>query len=333
MNRITKIFKAIFISSIVISTSFTQAQDNKTVESYPKNNVRVLVTTAPGGASDIIIRPIAEKLSSTFGQSFYIDNRAGASGIIAMDAGAKAPPDGYTLTFGTVGTFASNPAVHSKLPYDSIKDYAHVALIGKTFTTLIVSPKLPVNSLKEFVEYAKVHKGTLTYGSYGMGSFAHLMAASFSDSAGIETIHVPYKGSLPAITALMSGEIDFIVDTLPSALPFIKQNRVKSLAISSPDRYFAAPEIPTFTESGYPQFNPVAWWAVAAPAKTPAGIVKKLNATINVALKSPELIQMYKDRYVEPVGGSPEDCMNFIKAEVLNMTAIAKKANISIKEN
>ena len=322
-----KIFVTIFLTQIGIA--WAQNPD-LAAKNYPDRPVRILVTTAPGGASDIIIRPLAQRLTETLKQTFFIDNKPGASGIIAMEAGAKANPDGYTILFGTVGTFASNAAVHEKIPYDPIKDYAHVSLICKTYMVLIINPKLPINNVKEFVEYAKARPGKLTYGSYGMGSFAHLLAASFSDTTAIETVHVPYKGSLPAITALMAGEIDFMIDTLPSAVPFIKQNRIKALAISSPERFEATPEIATFTESGYPQFKPNGWWGIAAPANTPKAIVQKLNAAISEALKTPDLIDRYRASYAIPVGGPSDELLKQISTDLKSLTETAKKGKISI---
>ena len=322
-----KIFVTIFLTQIGIA--WAQNPD-LAAKNYPARPVRILVTTAPGGASDIIIRPLAQRLTETLKQTFFIDNKPGASGIIAMEAGAKANPDGYTILFGTVGTFASNAAVHEKIPYDPIKDYAHVSLICKTYMVLIINPKLPINNVKEFVEYAKARPGKLTYGSYGMGSFAHLLAASFSDTTAIETVHVPYKGSLPAITALMAGEIDFMIDTLPSAVPFIKQNRIKALAISSPERFEATPEIATFAESGYPQFKPNAWWGIAAPANTPKAIVQKLNAAISEALKTPDLIDRYRASYAIPVGGPSDELLKQISTDLKSLTETAKKGKISI---
>ena len=322
-----KIFVTIFLTQIGIA--WAQNPD-LAAKNYPDRPVRILVTTAPGGASDIIIRPLAQRLTETLKQTFFIDNKPGASGIIAMEAGAKANPDGYTILFGTVGTFASNAAVHEKIPYDPIKDYAHVSLICKTYMVLIINPKLPINNVKEFVEYAKARPGKLTYGSYGMGSFAHLLAASFSDTTAIETVHVPYKGSLPAITALMAGEIDFMIDTLPSAVPFIKQNRIKALAISSPERFEATPEIATFAESGYPQFKPNAWWGIAAPANTPKAIVQKLNAAISEALKTPDLTDRYRASYAIPVGGPSDELLKQISTDLKSLTETAKKGKISI---
>ena len=322
-----KIFVTIFLTQIGIA--WAQNPD-LAAKNYPDRPVRILVTTAPGGASDIIIRPVAQRITETLKQTFFIDNKPGASGIIAMEAGAKANPDGYTILFGTVGTFASNAAVHEKIPYDPIKDYAHVSLICKTYMVLIINPKLPINNVKEFVEYAKARPGKLTYGSYGMGSFAHLLAASFSDTTAIETVHVPYKGSLPAITALMAGEIDFMIDTLPSAVPFIKQNRIKALAISSPERFEATPEIATFAESGYPQFKPNAWWGIAAPANTPKAIVQKLNAAISEALKTPDLIDRYRASYAIPVGGPSDELLKQISTDLKSLTETAKKGKISI---
>jgi tripartite-type tricarboxylate transporter receptor subunit TctC len=327
-KKILSLFVLFFLSQL----PFAFAQSTSNANNYPDRPVRVLVTTAPGGASDIIIRPLAQKLTESLKQTFYVDNKPGASGIIAMDEVAKANPDGYTLVFGTVGTFSSNAAVHHKLPYNSLKDYSPVALICETYMVLIINPKLPINNVKEFVEYAKARPGKLTYGSYGVGSFAHHLAAAFSDTTNIETIHVPYKGSLPAITALMAGEIDFMVDTLPSALPFIKQNRIKALAISSPDRFSAITELTTFSESGYPTFNPKAWWGIAAPANTPKDVVNKLNNTLNDILKTPAAIEQLRSSYAIPIGGPPENLAKQIQVDLNSLQQTAKKSKISISE-
>ena len=325
--------KSFFVGLIFLSATglaVSQVPNPKAIEAYPDRPVRVVVTTAPGGASDIIIRPLVQKLTESLKQPFFVDNKPGASGMIAMEYVAKAPPDGYTLVFGTIGTFTSNPAVYTKVTYDSLKSYSHVALIGKTYMTLAVSSNLPVKTLKEFVDYAKANPGKLTYGSFGTGSIAHLLGASFSEINGAQTVHVPYKGSLPAITALMAGEIDFIVDTLPSALPFIKQGRIKALGINSPERHEAAPEIPTFAEAGYPQFKTTPWWAIAFPANTPRPIVQKLNLAINEALKSPDLIESYRSKYLIPLGGTPEDLFKLVSGDLATQVEIAKNSNIRI---
>lgn len=325
-----KILLKYFLIFFLIPLGTLRVQAQNAVSNYPDRPVRILVTTAPGGASDIVLRPLAQRLTETLKQAFFLDNRPGASGIIAMDAGAKAVPDGYTLLFGTIGTFTTNPAVHEKVPYDPIKDYAHVSLVSKTYMVLVINPKLPINNLKEFIDYARARPGKLSYGSYGQGSFSHLLGASLTDITGVEAVHVPYKGSLPAITALISGEIDFLIDTLPSAMPFIKQNRIKGIAISSPERYEATPDILTFAESGYPQYRPVGWFGIAAPLNTPKPIVDKLNMAINEALKTPDLNEKYRAIHTIPAGGSGEDMSKQISIDLKGFTETAKKSKISI---
>ena len=314
------------VASLALTFGLSSAQ----AQEYPNKPIKMIVGFSAGSISDNTARVVAEQAEKTLGQSIVVENIPGAGATLAAARAAKSPADGYTILFGTVGTFASNAAVHEKLPYDSIKDYAHVSLICKTYMVLIINPKLPINNVKEFVEYAKARPGKLTYGSYGMGSFAHLLAASFSDTTAIETVHVPYKGSLPAITALMAGEIDFMIDTLPSAVPFIKQNRIKALAISSPERFEATPEIATFAESGYPQFKPNGWWGIAAPANTPKAIVQKLNAAISEALKTPDLIDRYRASYAIPVGGPGDELLKQISTDLKTLTETAKKGKISI---
>ena len=295
---------------------------------YPIRPVRVIVTTAAGGASDFIVRPIAQKLSENTKQNFVIDNRAGASGIIAMEMGAKAPPDGYTLLFGTIGTVASNFAVHANLPYHPIRDYAPISKAADTYFVLSVNPSVPVHTVKEFVALAKAQPGRITYATYGVGSFAHLLAEYFSSIAGIKLVHVPYKGSAPAVADLVAGQVMCMFDTTTSALPMVRVNRLRALAIGTPARYGAAPDVPTFTEAGYPQFQPIGWWGFLAPAKTPRAIVDKINAEIQKALASPDVRERIESTGAVPAPTTPEAFAARIKADVDTYVRVAREANI-----
>jgi tripartite-type tricarboxylate transporter receptor subunit TctC len=305
-----------------------QERPPDTAKNYPDRPVRVIVTTAAGGASDYVVRPITQKMGENLKQNFVVDNRAGASGIIAMEIGAKAPPDGYTILLATIGTLASNFAVHPKLPYHPLKDYAPISKAADTYFILSVYPGLPVNSVQELVAMAKAQPGKVTYATYGVGSFSHLLSEWFSSIANIKMTHVPYKGSAPAVADLMAGQVNCAIDTLTSALPQVRAKRLRALAIGTPQRYKAAPEIPTFAEAGYPQFEPLGWWGFLAPAGTPQPIVAKLNAEIRKALATPEVRERLEATGAIPVGNSAEEFAKQIKTSVDIYVKVARDANI-----
>jgi tripartite-type tricarboxylate transporter receptor subunit TctC len=302
------------------------AQD--AAKTFPNRPVRVIVTTAAGGASDYVVRPIAQKMGENLKQNFVIDNRAGASGIIAMEMGAKAPPDGYTILFATIGTLASNFAVHDKLPYHPIKDYAPLAKAADTYFIISAYPGLPVNSVQDLVTMAKSQPGKVTYATYGVGSFSHLLSEWFSSIANIKMTHVPYKGSAPAVADLIAGQVNCAIDTLTSALPHVRTKRLRALAIGTPQRYKAAPDIPTFAEAGYPQFEPLGWWGFLAPANTPQPIVARLNEEIRKALAAPDVRERLEATGAIPVGNSAEEFAQQIKTSVDIYVKVARNANI-----
>jgi hypothetical protein len=322
-----KVFISICIGLLVQINAFAQSD----VASYPNKPVRLIVTTAAGGGSDAIARPLEAKFSEFLGQQVIIDNRPGASGMIAMELAARAQPDGYTIVFATVGTLASNYALHEKITYNPIKDYEPVTKVAETYLTLIVNPKLGVNSVQEFVALAKSREKTnpLTFASYGVGSFAQLVTEWFSSIANIKMIHVPYKGSAPAMTDLIGGQVDCFIDTLPSAMPFIRSKQVKALAVGM-DKRGDGPlaDIPTFAQSGFPEFQPKAWWGILAPANTPKPIVAKLNLALTKALSNPEVRARFTTAMATPIGNSPDEFRKQIKDEVDTYVRVAKQANI-----
>jgi tripartite-type tricarboxylate transporter receptor subunit TctC len=267
-------------------------------------------------------------MSENLRQNFVIDNRAGASGIIAMEMGAKAPPDGYTILFATIGTVASNFAVHEKLPYHPIRDYAPLSKVADTYFILSVYPGFPANTVKELVALAKAQPGKITYATYGVGSFSHLLSEWFSSIAAIKLSHVPYKGSAPAVADLIAGQVNCAIDTLTSALPHVRTKRLRALAIGTAQRYRAAPDIPTFAEAGYPQFEPVGWWGFLAPANTPQPLVNKLNEEIRKALAAAEVRERLEATGAIPVGNSPDEFAKQIKTNVDIYVKVARAANI-----
>lgn len=320
---------AVFAMSCATSGNATaQERQPDAYKNFPNRPVRVIVTTAPGGASDYVVRPIAQKLSENLKQNFVVDNRAGASGIIAMEMGAKAPPDGYTILFATIGTVASNFAVHEKLPYHPIKDYAPISKAANTYFILSVNPGVPANSVQELVAMAKAQPGKITYATYGVGSFSHLLSEWFSSIAGVRLVHVPYKGSAPAVADLIAGQVNCAIDTLTSALPHVRTKRLRALAIGTAQRYRAAPDIPTFAEAGYPQFEPVGWWGFLAPANTPQPIVDRLNGEIRKALAAAEVRERLEATGAIPAGNSPDEFAKQIKTNVDIYVKVARAANI-----
>ena len=320
-----------FVFFLFSSIVFAQSNTPSSIADYPNRPIRLIVTTAAGGGSDAVARPLEKQLSGILKQPVVIDNRPGASGMIAMEMGARAAPDGYTLIFATVGTVASNYALHEKISYDPIKDFTPITRIADTHFVFLINPKLGVNSLDEFVALAKSRSSSnqLTFASYGVGSYAQLLTEWFSSIAGIKMIHVPYKGSSPAMTDLISGQVDCIIDTLPSSMPFIQSKKVKALAISGDKRgEGVTADIPTFKELSYGEFKPIGWWGLLAPANTPRPIVMKLNEAFHKALFSEEIAERFKLLSAVPVGNSPEEFAKQIKEEVDIYVKVARKANI-----
>ena len=322
-----KIAMSLCLSFLLQTFAFAQAD----IASYPNKPVRMIVTTVAGGGSDAIARPLVGKFSEYLGQTVIIDNRPGASGMIAMEMTAKAPPDGYTIVFATTGTVATNVAMHEKITYNPIKDFEPVTRVAEAYPVLLVNPKLGVNNLQEFIALAKAREKTnpITFASYGVGSYAQLAAEWFGSIAHIKMTHVPYKGSAPAMTDLIGGQVDCFVDTLPSAMPFIKTKQVKVLAIATDKRGEGIlADIPTFKESGFPEFHPIAWWGIMTPANTPKPIIVKLNAAIVKALNTTEVKGLFANALATPVGNTPDEFKKQIQEEIDTYVAVAKQANI-----
>src|SRR4030095_5020494 len=257
-------------------------------QTYPTKPIRLVVPFPPGGATDILARDVAQKLSDAWGQSFVVDNRPGAGGNIGSELVAKAAPDGYTLEMGTVGTHAINASLYAKMPYDHVKDFVPVILVAGVPNVLVVNPSVPVNSVAELIAYAKANPGKLNFASSGNGTSIHLSGELFKVMAGVQITHVPYKGSAPALQDLLGGQVQLMFDNLPPSLPQIKAGKLKALAVTSTTRAAALPDVPTMAESGLPGFEASSWFGVLAPAGTPPAIVAKLNAEIGKWLASPE---------------------------------------------
>jgi tripartite-type tricarboxylate transporter receptor subunit TctC len=310
-----------------LAAPFTFAQS---AANYPAKPVRLVVPFPAGGTTDILARAVAQKLSEAWGRQMIVDNRPGAGGNIGSDLVAKSAPDGYTLLMGTVGTHAINPSLYKNMPYDHVKDFAPVILVAGVPNVLVVNPSLPVHSVPELIAYAKANPGKLNFASSGNGTSIHLSGELFKAMTGVEMTHVPYKGSAPALTDLIGGQVQLMFDNLPSSLPFIKAGKLRALAVTSGARAAALPDLPTLAESGLQGFEASSWFGVLAPAGTPRDIVAKLNGAIAGWLASPEAKGKLLAQGAIAAGGTPEDFARHIGAETSKWAKVVKASGAHI---
>ena len=298
---------------------------------YPNKPVRMLIGFPPGQATDTLGRAVAQKLSQQLGQQFVVENKPGAAGIIATQAAMSAPPDGYTLLVSSSGPLAVNPGLYSKLPYDPIKDFAPVAGIAIVPLVLVTNPAFPATNVKELVATAKAKPKAVNYASGGSGVTNHLVMEMFRGAAGIDMTHIPYKGGPPALTDLIGGQVNVMFETSVAVLPFVKQGKLRALAVSSSKRISAAPDLPTVAELGYPGFSGVPWVAIMAPANTPAPIIAKLNGEVNKALNSKDIREQFLAQGVEPMQMTPEELGAFVKSELTKWTKAVKDSGAKVE--
>jgi tripartite-type tricarboxylate transporter receptor subunit TctC len=287
-------------------------------QTYPDRPIRLVSPNPAGGANDTIVRIIAAKMSASLGTSFIIDNRGGAGGKIGAEAVARAAPDGYTLLAGSVSTHSFAPVVTPKLGYDPIKDFEPISLLALVQNVLVVSPTLPAANVAELIALAKAKPGTLNYASGGPGSTSHFAVAMFVALAGIQndTVHVPYKGGAPAVTATMANETQFYFGPMAGMVPFIEAGSVKALAVSGGARSASLPDVPTMAEAGLPKYKAVGWFGLMAPAGTAAGIVAKLSDAVAEAAKSQEVVNGLRVQGIEPASSSPGEFAAFIREQL-----------------
>lgn len=297
-------------------------------QNYPAKPVRVVVPFPAGGGADIFARLIGRKLGENLGQSFVVDNRAGASGIIGCEAVARSAPDGYTLLMGTTGTHTTNPAVFSKLPYDPIKDFAPISLVAEAPFVLLVHPSLPVKNVKELIQLAKSRPGELIYASSGIGSSSHFGFELFNSMAGIKAVHVPYKGLGPASADTIAGNITMTWDSISASAPFIKAKRLRALGIGSAKRSSLLPDVPTISESGLTGFELGSWYAIFAPAATPPEIVRSLQREIVKAIAAPGVREQFAALGAEPIGSTPEELAAVVQRDLVKWAKVAREANV-----
>ena len=298
--------------------------------SYPDKPIRWVLPFPPGGPTDLVARVLAQKVGEQMGQSVLVENKPGANGNIAADMVAKAPADGYTVLYNT-SSIALSATLYKKLNYDVRTDFAPIALTAVIPLVLAVHPSLPVNNVQEFLSYVKANPGKLTYGSAGNGNITHLGAYLLLHSRGLQATHAPYKGSAPALTDLVGGQTQFMTDTINSALPFIRDNRLRALAVTSLNRTNVLPEAPTLNETVMPKFEVGAWQGMLVPAKTPSDIVKRLNAEVMKALNSPDVKAKLAVQGAEPLGSTPEEYGQYIQSEITRWGQVVKLTGASLE--
>jgi tripartite-type tricarboxylate transporter receptor subunit TctC len=296
---------------------------------FPARPIRYVIPVAAGGGSDIVGRTVTERWGKALGQTFVVDNQGGGGGVIAAQTTMRAAPDGYTLMQGYVATHGTSPATR-KLPYDPIKDFTPIGMIGGTPNVLVVNSNQPMKNFKQFVDYVRANPSKISYGSAGPGTLTNLAMELFKAQQGLFMLHVPYRGVAPAFNDLMGGQTQAMFPGLAAALPHIRGGRIRPLAVTGKTRHASLKDVPTFEELGMKGFDAVQWYGVVGPAKMPAEIVTQLNTTLNAVIKAPDMSERLSVEAVEPMPMSPQQFTEYIKADVARWTKIAKERGIQL---
>ena len=323
MKTAIRRYWSIAVAALLAPAGFSTA----VAQNYPDRPVRMIVPFAPGGGTDIVSRLVAQRLADSIKQSVVVDNRAGGAGNIGAELVARANPDGYTLLVGSATILAVNPVIF-KVAYNPSRDFAPITLLGSQPHLMVVHPSLPANSVREFVTLAREKSLKLNYGSSGTGGPAHLGGELFKIVAGVDMLHIPYKGTGPAVIDLVGGQLQVGLLSLASSMPHVKSGRLKALAVTSPKRAIVAPELPTIAESGYPGFEVRSWYGLLAPAGTPKTIIDKLSSQIAAVLRQPEVIAKLASDGAEPGGDTPAEFAAYIKSEAERWGKVVKTAGI-----
>ena len=315
------------VASLLPVAAAAQSGD---ADAYPNKPVKIIVPFAAGGSTDVVARLLAEKLTTELRQPFVVENKAGAGGNIGADAVAKAAPDGYTLLMGTTGVLAINGHLYRNMSYDAAKDLAPVSYTSLITNILVVPASAPVKSVPDLIGLARSKPGTLSFASSGAGSSTHLSAELFKALAGVDIMHVPYKGSSQALTDVVAGQVTMLFDNAPSSIGFVKDGKLRALAVTSSKRLPSLPDVPTLDEAGVKGYESLSWSGIVAPAATPRPIVMKLNQAIDRILKMDDVRQKFAAMGVEPVGGAPEAFARHVRAENEKWGKVIKSANITL---
>jgi len=300
-------------------------------QGFPSKPVRVIVPGPPAGGADVVARALGARMSQVLGQQIVIDNRAGANGLIATELTAKSSPDGYTVILGTSSAFTLNPNLSANVPYDPIKSFAPVSFVCSAPLLLVVHPSVPVNTVRDLIKLAKAKPGQIFYASNGTGSLSHLTTELFKNAAGVDMVHVPYKGGTPAVIDTISGQVSLIITAIPTLLTQVRAGRVRAIAVTAEKRSPAFPNVPTAAESGLPGFSSVQWYAMFAPAGTPSQTVQRLNSAVNKALSSPEVEKTFVREGLEGKGSSSQELAAFLASDLAKWAKVIKAAKIEVE--
>jgi tripartite-type tricarboxylate transporter receptor subunit TctC len=299
-----------------------------TAQTYPNKPIRFIVGFAPGGPNDIIARIVSQKLSETVGVPVPVDNRPGADSMIGTQLAARAAPDGYTIAMISASA-AIHPSVYTNIPYDIVKDFSHIAVLASGAFVVVVNPTLPAKSIKELIALAKARPGQLNFASSGAGGTLHLSGELFKSLAHVNMNHIPYKGGAPAITDVVTGQVELMFSPIAIAMPHVRAGKLRPLAVTAAKRWPALPELPTVAESGLSGYEATGWYGVVAPARTPEPVVTRLNQEIVKLLRTPDVRQQLSSFDLEPVGSSPEQMTSHLKAELVKWAKVVRDAKLS----
>jgi len=316
---------SIIATSVMVGLA---AAGSAAAQSYPVKPVRVINPFAPGGGLDIVLRPVLLRMSDSLKQSFVLDSRPGANGVIATELGAKSPPDGYTLLGATTGTITINPSTYAKLPFDPVRDLAPITSVGSASFILVTHPSLAARNVRELVALAKRRPGELTMGSPGYGGINHVGGEYFSQLTGVRFTHVPFKGSMPMLVDIIGGHVMLAFDSTQATLPQIRAGKLRAMGIAAEKRSPIAPEIPTIAEAGGPAMTLASWYGMLAPAGTPREVIVKLHAEVVKALAQPDLRERFVAVGIEPVGNAPDDFAAEIRDDIAKWAKVVRAANI-----
>ena len=322
-SRQSTIDRCVVASVVIVAASWAISAHAQ--QSFPVRPVRLIVPFTAGAINDLIARLLAAKLAEGWHQQVVVDNRPGAGTVIGTDLVAKANPDGYTLLLASAA-FAINPTLYAKLPFDPLRDFAPVSLIGAAPFIMVVTPSLPARSVKELVALAKSKPGQLSYASTGTGATAHLIGEMLKTAAGVDLIHIPYKGFAPALTDVVAGQVQVTYGTYSTLAPHIQAGRVRALAVTGAQRSQVSPELPTIAEAGYPNFNATAWWGVVVPARVPAAVIQELYSALATIISTPQMRERLVREGVDVVGNRPEQFAAFIRDEIRRWGAAVKQS-------
>lgn len=323
LKRICKTLCTVVYVASAFAAGHSQAQ-----QAYPTKPIRMIVPFPPGGTTDVVARLVAQKLTEAWGQQVVVDNRPGAGGIIGTEIVAKATPDGYTALLGSITTHAVNPALYKKLNFDPVKDFTPVSLVVSSPQLLAVHPSVAAESVKELIALAKAKPGQLNYASAGTGTSPHLTFELFKSMAGIDVVHVPYKGTGPAITDLIGGQVQMMITGVVALMPHIKSGKLRGLGVTSAKRVAALPDLPTIAESGIPSFDVSSWFGVFLPGGTPKPIVANMNAEIRKILEVPEVRQRLISQGADPASNTPEEFAAYVKAEMAKWGKVVRDTGV-----